>query len=107
MDEICTGTVGRERFHVENINALHLSKNFKTFETGCLFEIGRDSTGRSSRGKQIVFTFNLCVDVIVLVPRRTPESREGMSMRTFEGCQFAFFTRLWVPFLLSRTCNIV
>jgi hypothetical protein len=31
-----------ERPHIEDINTFHLSKNFETFETGGLLEIGRD-----------------------------------------------------------------
>lgn len=46
-----TSSARVQRSHVEHVNALHLSKDFETLETGRLFEIGRDRSARSSWGK--------------------------------------------------------
>lgn len=46
--------------HVEDVDTLHLAENFQSLETGGLFEIGRDGTGSSTGGEQIVFGSDLC-----------------------------------------------
>lgn len=49
-----------QRPHVENVDALHLSENFQTLETGGLFEVGRDSTGGGTGANQVLFGPDLC-----------------------------------------------
>jgi hypothetical protein len=45
--------------HVEDVNALHLSDEFQTLETGGLLEIGGDCTGLSTRGEEVVLDLDL------------------------------------------------
>jgi hypothetical protein len=44
---------GIKRAHVEDIHALHLSKNFQTLKTGGLLEIGRHGTRLGTFGQKI------------------------------------------------------
>lgn len=48
-----SNAVGRQWLHVEDINALHLSENFKTLETSGLLQIGCDSTRLCALGKEV------------------------------------------------------
>lgn len=54
---------GIKRTHVEDVNALHLSENFQTFQTGSLLEIGRDGTGLGTRTEKILVRLDLCIDI--------------------------------------------
>lgn len=49
-----TETAGVQWPHVEDIDTLHLSKDFETLKTGGLLGVGRDSTGLRTRGQKIV-----------------------------------------------------
>jgi len=51
--------------HVENVNACHFPKNFKSFQTSCLLEIGRNGSGNSSRCEQILLGFDLWTNSLV------------------------------------------
>ncbi len=45
---------GVEGAHVEDVDALHLSEDFETLETGGLLKIGRDGAGLSTRAEEII-----------------------------------------------------
>jgi hypothetical protein len=55
-----TSAVRRQWSHVEDVDSLHLSEDFETFETGGLLEIRGDGTGFGSRGNQIFHGLDLC-----------------------------------------------
>jgi hypothetical protein len=61
MNMIPTSAVGGQGPHVENVNTLHLSEDFETFETGCLFEIGWHGTRLSTRWEKIRLGLDLCM----------------------------------------------
>lgn len=59
-----------ERRHVKDINALHLSEDFQSFQTSGLFEIGGDGSRFGARRKEIFLRLDLCnvhISMIVLV----------------------------------------
>lgn len=60
-DGVLHGTLARgvERAHVENVNALHLSENLETLDTGGLLEIGRHGTRLSTRTVEILLALDL------------------------------------------------
>lgn len=51
---------GVEGGHVEDVDALHLSENLETLETGGLLEIGGDGTGLSTGTVEILLALDLC-----------------------------------------------
>lgn len=60
---------GIEGAHVEDVDALHLSENLETLETGGLLEIGGDVAGLGTGTEQVVLGLDLCtiaVDVSFL-----------------------------------------
>jgi hypothetical protein len=75
-----------ERSHVEDINPLHLSQNFQTFQTGGLLEVGRDGTTGSSGRKQIGLGFDLFAQSVLFRRSRTDSSSspsKGMILPSF------------------------
>lgn len=54
-----TETAGVQGPHVEDVDALHLSEDFETLETGGLLGIGGNGTGLSTRGKEVVHALDL------------------------------------------------
>jgi hypothetical protein len=55
-----TETAGVQWPHVEDVNALHLSEDFETLETGGLLGIGRNRTRLRTRWEKISLGFDLC-----------------------------------------------
>lgn len=51
---------GVEGAHVEDVDALHLTENLETLETGGLLEIGRDGTGGGTRTEEVLLALDLC-----------------------------------------------
>jgi hypothetical protein len=51
---LCTKTAGVEGPHVEDVNALHLSEDFETLETSGLLGVGRNGTGLSTLGDEVL-----------------------------------------------------
>lgn len=49
-----------KRAQVEDINTLHLSKNFETLKTSSLLEIGGHGTGLSTLGEKVGLGSDLC-----------------------------------------------
>lgn len=47
--------------HVEDVNALHLSDEFQTLETGGLLEIGGNGTGLGTGSKEVVLDLDLYI----------------------------------------------
>lgn len=56
----CTKTAGVEGPHVEDVDALHLSEDFETLETGRLLGIGGNGTGLSTLGEEVVHGLDRC-----------------------------------------------
>lgn len=48
--------------HVENVNALHLSDELQTLQTGGLADVGRDGAGLGTGGDQVVLVLDLCAE---------------------------------------------
>jgi hypothetical protein len=55
-----TETAGVQWPHVEDVNALHLSEDFETLETGGLLGIGRNRTRLRTGWEKISLGFDLC-----------------------------------------------
>lgn len=53
---------GIQGTHVEDVDALHLSDELETLETGGLEVVGRDGTGLGTRGNQVILDLDLCSD---------------------------------------------
>lgn len=51
---------GIEGAHVEDVDALHLTEDLETLETGSLLEVGRDGAGLGTRTEKVVLGANLC-----------------------------------------------
>jgi hypothetical protein len=52
---------GIKRAQVEDIHALHLSKDFETLKTSGLLEVGRHGTGRGTGlGQKVLLAGDLC-----------------------------------------------
>lgn len=51
---------GIKRLHVEDVDTLHLSEDFKTLETGGLLDIGGDGALLGSGGEKVVVALDLC-----------------------------------------------
>ena len=51
---------GVQGTHVENVDALHLSDELQTLETGGLDEVGRDGTGLGTGGEKVILALDLC-----------------------------------------------
>jgi hypothetical protein len=51
---------GIEGTHVKNVDALHLSENFETLETGGLLQIGRDGTRLGTGTVEIFLSLDFC-----------------------------------------------
>jgi hypothetical protein len=49
-----------QRLHVENVDTLGLTKDFKTLQTSRLLQIGRDSTRLSTRTEEIGLGLDFC-----------------------------------------------
>lgn len=47
--------------HVEDVNALHLSDELQTLETGGLVEIGRNGTGLGTGSKEVLLALDLYI----------------------------------------------
>lgn len=60
-----TETAGVQWPHVEDIDALHLSEDFQTLQTGGLFGVGRNGTGLRTGGKQVSLARNLYAIILV------------------------------------------
>lgn len=54
---------GIEGPHVEDVNALHLSDEFKTLETSGLLDVGGDGTGLSTGGDEVLLGLDLCCGI--------------------------------------------
>ena len=63
-----TGTAGIKRPHVEDVNPLHFPQNLNTLETSGLLEIGGDGTGLGTLGEEVIWTLDLCVDILAPFP---------------------------------------
>jgi hypothetical protein len=63
-----TEAAGVQGPHVEEVNALHLSKKFKTLETCGLFGIGGNGSGLRTRGQKVLSSLDLCTHS-AMVPR--------------------------------------
>lgn len=48
-----------EGLHVEDVDALHLSEDFETLETGGLVNIGGDGTGLGTSGHKVMLILDL------------------------------------------------
>ena len=57
----CAQTAGVEGLHVENIDALHLTENLETLETGGLLEIGGDGAGLSAGTEEVLIALDLYI----------------------------------------------
>jgi hypothetical protein len=94
--QFCVRTLpaGIKRAHIEDIHALHLSKNFQTLETSGLLEIGRHGTGLSTLGDKVSLGSDLCGSKVLaesILSRRLephPESTAGR-LATFNGAATA------------------
>lgn len=51
---------GVERPHVEDVDALHLSENLETLNTGGLLEVGGDGTGGSTGTAKVIYGLDVC-----------------------------------------------
>lgn len=51
---------GVEGGHVEDVDALHLSEDLETLETGGLLEVGGDGAGLSAGTVEILLALDLC-----------------------------------------------
>lgn len=62
QQEDCTHTLagGIQRTHVEDVDALHLTDELETLETGSLEVVGRDGTGLGTRRDQVILVLDLC-----------------------------------------------
>lgn len=47
--------------HVEDVNALHLSDELQTLETGGLVDIGGNGTGLGTGGKEVLLALDLYI----------------------------------------------
>lgn len=47
--------------HVEDVNALHLSDEFQTLETGGLLDIGGNGTGLGTRSEEVILGLDLYI----------------------------------------------
>lgn len=77
--EFCTFPTSIQRFHVEDVNALHFTEDFETLETGGLVEVGGDGTGLGSGGEEVFFCLDVCgrgEAVNILLGRRRGIERE-------------------------------
>lgn len=48
-----------EGLHVEDVDALHLSEDFETLETGGLVNVGGDGTGLGTSGHKVMVVLDL------------------------------------------------
>jgi hypothetical protein len=48
-----------EGLHVEDVDALHLSEDFETLETGGLVDVGGDGTGLGTSGHKVMLVYDL------------------------------------------------
>ena len=48
-----------EGLHVKDVDALHLSEDFETLETGGLVNVGGDGTGLGTSGHKVVLILDL------------------------------------------------
>lgn len=61
QDGVLQGSLaaGVEGAHVEDVDALHLSEDFETLETGGLFEIGGDGAGLATGSDEVLLDLDL------------------------------------------------
>lgn len=61
QDGVLQGSLaaGVEGAHVEDVDALHLSEDFETLETGGLFEIGGDGAGLATGSNEVLLDLDL------------------------------------------------
>lgn len=57
----CALAAGIQRPHVEDVDALHLSENLETLNTGGLLEIGGDGTGGGTRTAEVIYGLDVYV----------------------------------------------
>jgi len=61
----CLGSLtlagGIQGTHVEDVDALHLSDELQTLETGSLDEVGGDGTGLGTGGNQVILRLDLFI----------------------------------------------
>lgn len=60
-----TDTASIQWPHVEDVDALHLSENFETLQTGGLLEIGGDGSGLRTRANKVGLGLDLCRAMVV------------------------------------------
>lgn len=53
-------TAGVEGTHVEDVDALHLTQDLETLQTGSLLEIGGDGAGLGARTEEVLLALDLC-----------------------------------------------
>lgn len=58
---------GIEGPHVEDVDALHLSEDFETLDTGGLLDIGGDGAGRGTGADKVIDVLDVCEGVARLV----------------------------------------
>ena len=79
-----------ERLHVKDVDALHLSEDFETLETGGLVNVGGDGTGLGTSGHKVVLILDLCFCATSTASVQLDEGGEGWRQveRTLEGLDF-------------------
>lgn len=73
-----TSAIRRQGPHIEDINALHLSEDFETFETSGLLEIGRNGTGSGTGGQQIRLSLDFCIAMLSVAVNQAAHCSFGM-----------------------------
>lgn len=79
---------GIEGAHVEDVDALHLSENLETLETGGLLEIGGDAAGLGTRSVKVILALDLCIvamKMISLVFSSSKSFEVGSSLRSYDA----------------------
>jgi hypothetical protein len=61
-DGVVEGALARrvQRPHVEDVDALHLSEDLETLDTGGLLEVGRDGSGGRTGADEVVDVLDVC-----------------------------------------------
>lgn len=79
---------GVEGAHVEDVDALHLTQDLETLETGGLLEVRGDGAGLGAGTEQVLLALDLCSFNHALVQPRRP------------SCFLPFF--FWAPFPVGK-----
>ena len=58
--EICTFPAGVQRFHIEDVDALHFAEDFETLEAGGLVEVGGDGARFGAGREEVFFCSDFC-----------------------------------------------